>query len=168
MRQGCECEAIRIFLHYLFSRMAVGKVRSICAPCVGQVLCMLSDCSRQLDEGFLLFPQIPEDALRSLLKFDWLAGASTGSPGASLPSFGGLWESGEWWMLLAAQSMAVGTVMVRWVSKHVDPVVATGWVSGPNVSGRMFCLCRLWDLPEWITSICWLITHQMWTQRLGD
>jgi hypothetical protein len=32
-------------------------------------------------------------------------------------------------MLLAAQSMAVGTVMVRWVSKHVDPVVATGWVS---------------------------------------
>jgi hypothetical protein len=25
----------------------------------------------------------------------------------------GLWDSGEWWMLLAAQSMAVGTVMVR-------------------------------------------------------
>ncbi|PIA35321.1 hypothetical protein AQUCO_03500013v1 [Aquilegia coerulea] len=40
-----------------------------------------------------------------------------------------LWGSGEWWMLLAAQSMAVGTVMVRWVSKYSDPVMATGWRS---------------------------------------
>nr|GMC96880.1 WAT1-related protein At3g02690, chloroplastic-like [Ipomoea batatas] len=39
-------------------------------------------------------------------------------------SFGG---SGEWWMLLAAQCMAVGTVMVRWVSKYCDPIMATGW-----------------------------------------
>ncbi|KAG6474891.1 WAT1-related protein At3g02690, chloroplastic-like [Zingiber officinale] len=38
-----------------------------------------------------------------------------------------IWGSGEWWMLLAAQSMAVGTVMVRWVSKYSDPVMATGW-----------------------------------------
>lgn len=38
-----------------------------------------------------------------------------------------LWGSGEWWMLLAAQSMAVGTVMVRWVCKYSDPVMATGW-----------------------------------------
>ncbi|XP_054798604.1 WAT1-related protein At3g02690, chloroplastic [Prosopis cineraria] len=38
-----------------------------------------------------------------------------------------LWGSGEWWMLLAAQSMAVGTVMVRWVTKYSDPVMATGW-----------------------------------------
>ncbi|GJP29008.1 hypothetical protein CLOM_g14 [Closterium sp. NIES-68] len=38
-----------------------------------------------------------------------------------------LWESGEWWMLLAAQSMAVGTVMVRWVCRHSDPIMATGW-----------------------------------------
>ncbi|KAF5749968.1 WAT1-related protein [Tripterygium wilfordii] len=43
-----------------------------------------------------------------------------------------LWGSGEWWMLLAAQSMAVGTVMVRWVSKYSDPVMATGWVRCPN------------------------------------
>lgn len=39
-----------------------------------------------------------------------------------------IWGSGEWWMLLAAQSMAIGTVMVRWVSKYSDPVMATGWV----------------------------------------
>ncbi|KAK9989576.1 hypothetical protein SO802_029815 [Lithocarpus litseifolius] len=40
-----------------------------------------------------------------------------------------LWGSGEWWMLLAAQSMAIGTVMVRWVSKYSDPIMATGWVA---------------------------------------
>ena len=40
-----------------------------------------------------------------------------------------IWDIGEWWMLLAAQSMAVGTVMVRWVSKFSDPIMATGWVS---------------------------------------
>ncbi|XP_059063954.1 WAT1-related protein At3g02690, chloroplastic isoform X2 [Cryptomeria japonica] len=42
-------------------------------------------------------------------------------------NFSSLWGSGEWWMLLAAQSMAVGTVMVRWVCKYSDPVMATGW-----------------------------------------
>ncbi|MCO5581499.1 hypothetical protein L7F22_035384 [Adiantum nelumboides] len=38
-----------------------------------------------------------------------------------------IWDSGEWWMLLAAQSMAVGTVMVRWLCQFTDPVMATGW-----------------------------------------
>ncbi|XP_010513376.1 PREDICTED: WAT1-related protein At3g02690, chloroplastic-like [Camelina sativa] len=38
-----------------------------------------------------------------------------------------LWGSGEWWMLLTAQSMAIGTVMVRWVSKYSDTIMATGW-----------------------------------------
>lgn len=45
----------------------------------------------------------------------------------SMFQMGSLWDSGEWWMLLAAQSMAVGTVMVRWVSKYCDPIAATGW-----------------------------------------
>ena len=35
--------------------------------------------------------------------------------------------SGELWMLLASLSMAVGTVTIRFVSRYVDPVVATGW-----------------------------------------
>ncbi|KAK9849781.1 hypothetical protein WJX84_001328 [Apatococcus fuscideae] len=39
----------------------------------------------------------------------------------------GLWQNGEWWMLLAAQSMALGTIMVQWVTKKTDPVVAVGW-----------------------------------------
>jgi drug/metabolite transporter (DMT)-like permease len=38
-----------------------------------------------------------------------------------------LWGSGVWWMLLAALSMATGTVMMRAVAEHADPVVATGW-----------------------------------------
>ena len=38
-----------------------------------------------------------------------------------------IWDSGEWWMLLAAQSMAVGTVMVRYVTKYADPIMATGY-----------------------------------------
>jgi drug/metabolite transporter (DMT)-like permease len=38
-----------------------------------------------------------------------------------------VWQSGEWWMLCAAQAMAVGTVLVPWVSRYVDPVQATGW-----------------------------------------
>lgn len=34
---------------------------------------------------------------------------------------------GEWLMLLSALAMAVGTVMIRIISKYVDPIVATGW-----------------------------------------
>ncbi len=40
---------------------------------------------------------------------------------------GHLAPTGEALMLLAALCMALGTVMVRLVSRHVDPVVATGW-----------------------------------------
>ncbi len=43
----------------------------------------------------------------------------------------GSWEqlfaSGEWLMLLAALSMAVGTILIRYVCRYTDPVVATGW-----------------------------------------
>ena len=36
-------------------------------------------------------------------------------------------QSGELLMLLAALSMAVGTVMIRFVTRHADAVTATGW-----------------------------------------
>lgn len=36
-------------------------------------------------------------------------------------------HSGEWLMLLAAVSMAFGTVIIRYVCRHADPVTATGW-----------------------------------------
>ena len=38
-----------------------------------------------------------------------------------------LFQNGQWLMLLAALSMAVGTVIMRYVSRHADPVAATGW-----------------------------------------
>lgn len=38
-----------------------------------------------------------------------------------------LFQSGEWLMLLAALSMAVGTILIRYVCRHADPVTATGW-----------------------------------------
>ncbi len=46
---------------------------------------------------------------------------------AAGPLFEKLLGSGEWLMLMAALSMAVGTVMVRYVCRHCDPVMATGW-----------------------------------------
>ncbi|KAJ9533155.1 hypothetical protein QJQ45_018257 [Haematococcus lacustris] len=51
---------------------------------------------------------------------------SASSPPLQLPED---WaSSGELWMLAAAQAMAVGTVMVRFVTRQgVDPVMATGW-----------------------------------------
>lgn len=55
------------------------------------------------------------------------AAAAVAATGAAADGGWSIWDSGEWWMLLAAQSMAVGTVMVRWVAKYADPVVATGW-----------------------------------------
>lgn len=65
-----------------------------------------------LGVGGLLMLEVSPSSLENL---------SFQSSGASL------WDSGEWWMLLAAQSMAIGTVMVRWVSKYSDPIAATGW-----------------------------------------
>jgi drug/metabolite transporter (DMT)-like permease len=38
-----------------------------------------------------------------------------------------LFNNGELLMLLAALSMAVGTVMIRFVCRYADPVMATGW-----------------------------------------
>ena len=38
-----------------------------------------------------------------------------------------LLDSGEGLMLLASLSMAVGTILIGFVSRHVDPVIATGW-----------------------------------------
>jgi drug/metabolite transporter (DMT)-like permease len=38
-----------------------------------------------------------------------------------------LFDNGQWLMLLASLSMAVGTVVMRYVSRYADPVAATGW-----------------------------------------
>ncbi|MEO0771287.1 MAG: DMT family transporter [Cyanobacteria bacterium J06649_4] len=38
-----------------------------------------------------------------------------------------LFQQGEWLMLMAALSMAVGTILIRFVARVADPVAATGW-----------------------------------------
>ncbi|MBD2460952.1 DMT family transporter [Oscillatoria sp. FACHB-1407] len=38
-----------------------------------------------------------------------------------------LLNSGEFLMLLAALAMSFGTIIVRYVKQHADPIVATGW-----------------------------------------
>jgi drug/metabolite transporter (DMT)-like permease len=40
---------------------------------------------------------------------------------------GGVFTTGEWLMLGASLSMAVGTILIRPVVAHADPVAATGW-----------------------------------------
>lgn len=40
---------------------------------------------------------------------------------------GGIFTLGEWFMLGASLSMAVGTILIRPVVRNADPVVATGW-----------------------------------------
>jgi drug/metabolite transporter (DMT)-like permease len=60
------------------------------------------------------------------LPIDWLSQIAT-SPLTSQFDLSGLLARGEWLMLLAALSMAVGTILVPFVTKYVDPVIATGW-----------------------------------------
>ena len=62
---------------------------------------------------------LPDDWILSLFSGHW--------PLAADQIADNLLARGEWLMLLAALSMAVGTVMIRFVSRHADPVVATGW-----------------------------------------
>jgi hypothetical protein len=60
------------------------------------------------------------------------AASALAAAGLSAPP-GSLWDSGEWWMLLAAQSMAVGTVRA--------PRAAALLPGAPRMQGR--------HLPAW-------------------
>jgi drug/metabolite transporter (DMT)-like permease len=64
-------------------------------------------------------------------------------------SWQNLFNSGEWLMLLASLSMALGTVTIRFVSRHVDPVVATGW---HMILGGLplFLFSGIWESHQWI------------------
>lgn len=57
-----------------------------------------------------------------------------------------IWDNGEIWMLLASMSMAIGTVLIPFVSRHVDPVVATGWHM--IVGGLPLLAIALWENPH--------------------
>ncbi|WP_107668951.1 DMT family transporter [Cyanothece sp. BG0011] len=59
-----------------------------------------------------------------------------------------LLNSGELLMLLASLSMAAGTVCIRYVSRYVDPVVATGW---HMILGGipLFLMSGMWESHQW-------------------
>lgn len=60
-----------------------------------------------------------------------------------------LFQSGEWLMLLASLSMAVGTVMIRYVTRYADPVMATGWHM--IIGGLpLFGLSSIWESQQWV------------------
>jgi len=59
-----------------------------------------------------------------------------------------LFQNGEWLMLLASLSMAVGTVMIRFVCRYADPLTATGW---HMILGGLplFALSGAWESHQW-------------------
>lgn len=70
------------------------------------------------------------------------------SPAVGVDLVQELSQNGQWLMLMAALAMAVGTVMMRYVSRHSDPIVATGW---HMVLGGMplFVLSALGETDQW-------------------
>lgn len=81
---------------------------------------------------------------------EWLTAIAAGETSwlSSDTLWQGLLQRGEWLMLLAALSMAVGTVMIRYVSRYADPIVATGW---HMVLGGLplFALSALGESQQW-------------------
>ncbi len=57
----------------------------------------------------------------------WIINLLQGSAQAPSIDIQQLFQNGEWLMLLAALSMAVGTILIRFVCRYADPVSATGW-----------------------------------------
>jgi len=63
---------------------------------------------------------------------EWIASLLQGQVSVSSTQLGidlvnDLFQNGQWLMLLASLSMAVGTVLMRYVSRYADPIAATGW-----------------------------------------
>ena len=58
-------------------------------------------------------------------------------------------NNGEGLMLLASLSMAVGTIMIRFVCRHTDPITATGW---HMILGGvpLFVISAFWESEQWV------------------
>ncbi|TVQ44158.1 MAG: EamA family transporter [Gloeocapsa sp. DLM2.Bin57] len=61
---------------------------------------------------------LPESLITNLAQFNFSELSGLGTE---------LFSGGEWLMLLAALSMAVGTVTIPFVCRYADPIMATGW-----------------------------------------
>jgi drug/metabolite transporter (DMT)-like permease len=90
------------------------------------------------------------------LPVEWLSQIAT-NPLTSQFNLNGLTDRGEWLMLLAALSMAVGTILIPFITKYVDPVIATGWhmiIGGiPLAIGSFYLESNQWMA---ITEADWL------------
>jgi drug/metabolite transporter (DMT)-like permease len=90
------------------------------------------------------------------LPVEWLSQVAN-SPLTSQFDLAGLSDRGEWLMFLAALSMAVGTILIPFVTKFVDPVIATGWhmiIGGvPLAIGSLYLESNQWTA---ITGSDWL------------
>jgi drug/metabolite transporter (DMT)-like permease len=80
---------------------------------------------------------------------EWIFSLFNGEGIAMQVSWQQLFQNGEWLMLLASLSMAVGTVMIRFVTRHADPVVATGW---HMILGGLplFALSGVYESEQWV------------------
>ncbi len=101
---------------------------------------------------------LPDQLILDVFSGNWAGPQSIESLGESLSAaVQSLFSSGESWMLLAALSMAVGTVMIQRVSLYVDPLMATGW---HMVIGGLPLLVAsaIWEQNQWqnLTLSSWL------------
>ena len=109
---------------------------------------------------------LPDLWIQNLVNVGFWTGEQGGGLGVIAAAFDGdqtlavlgqLWDSGEWWMFLAAIAMASGTVMMRPVSRHADPLVATGF---HMILGGLplFALSAGWEVNQWdyLTGSDWL------------
>lgn len=96
---------------------------------------------------------LPDEWILQMGTGEWLQDWSSILPGQSWLQIG---HSGEFLMLLAALSMAVGTVMIRKVCEYADPVSATGW---HMVLGGLplFVGSGIWESEQWVH-----LTHSDW------
>lgn len=83
---------------------------------------------------------LPDEWIVQLLQGQWSAGSSL--------QWGQIFDSGQALMLLAALSMAMGTVMIRKVCQYCDPISATGW---HMILGglTLFLGSGLWESNQW-------------------
>jgi drug/metabolite transporter (DMT)-like permease len=82
------------------------------------------------------------------LPVEWLSQVVV-HPVASQIDFTALFTHGEWLMLLAALSMAVGTILIRYITQYADPVMATGWHM--IIGGIPLALgSGLWESNQWV------------------
>jgi drug/metabolite transporter (DMT)-like permease len=106
---------------------------------------------------------LPDQFILDILSGNWTGPQSTGPQ--SIESLGqfleaaalALFSGGESWMLLAALSMAVGTVMIQQVSRYTDPLMATGWHM--VIGGVPLMVASiLWEQNQWqhLTLTSWL------------